>query len=300
MGRLQAHRRSQPLVLAPQPKVSQRAPKIVFSDLDGSFLTSAKTVHPVNQEALRRLALAQIPFVTCSGRPLSSLQDQVSQLGCRYLIASNGANIYDCQEGRTLFSAGVDPAAALALMDAVSDMDVVVDLVVDGCLYSQRDSLGRYEGLGVGPESLATHLKLVHPVDEPLRRLASAGGAIDRMGVWYGPRSDFEAICAQVDALDGLRWIDSEEHIVEMVAAGVSKGAALMWLCEHLGVDRARSVAFGNGGNDIEMLEAAGDGVALCNSQPQVPSHANHLTARDNDQGGCGLYLLDLLERTTL
>ena len=278
---------------------SQRAvnftPQIVFSDLDGSFLTSAKTVHPINQEALRRLALAQIPFVACSGRPLSSLQAQVGQLGCRYLIASNGANIYDCQEGGLIFSAGVKPEAALTLMDAVSGLDVVVDLVIDGTLYSQRDSLERYEGLGVGPESLATHKKLVHPVNKPLRQLAQSGSTIDRMGIWYGPRSDFEAICAQVETIEGLRWIDSEEHIVEIVASGVSKGAALGWLCDYLGIDQARSVAFGNGGNDIEMLEAAGDGVALCNSQPGVAPHADHLTAWDNDHGGCGLYLLDLL-----
>lgn len=272
-------------------------PQIVFSDLDGSFLTSAKTVHPANQEALRQLACAHIPFVACSGRPLASLKDQAGKLGCRYLIASNGANVYDCQEGRLLFSAGVEPEAALTLMDAVSGMDVVVDLVVDGTLFSRRDSLERYEGLGVGPESLTVHKKMVHPVDVPLSHLAQSGGTIDRMGVWYGPRQDFEAVCARVESIDGIRWIDSEEHIVEIVASGVSKGAALGWLCDYLGLDRARSVAFGNGGNDIEMLEVAGDGVALCNSQPGVAPHADHLTAQDNDHGGCGLYLLELLAR---
>ncbi len=269
-------------------------PRIVFSDLDGSFLTAAKTIHPLNDKALERLAELHVPFVACSGRPREGLIELAQRLGCSYLVASNGADISRCDTGETLASWSIGPHDAVALMERVGPMDVVVDLVVEGTLFSRSVSMERQRAMGVGPESLATHKTLVHRAKEPLEGLARRG-AIDRMGIWYGPRDDFEAICDLVDSMDGLQWIDSEEHIVEIVAASVSKGAALRWLCEHLAIDPESSVAFGNGGNDIEMLEYAGDGVALCNSQPGVAAYGDHVTPCDNDHGGCGAYLLGLL-----
>lgn len=269
-------------------------PHIVFSDLDGSFLTTDKAVHPLNETALTRLAELHIPFVACSGRPRGGLTELAQRLGCSYLVASNGADISCCDTGETLASWSVDPDDAVALMERVRHMDVVVDLVVEGTLFSHGVSMERQKAMGAVPESLATHKTLVHRTEEPLEELARRG-AIDRMGIWYGPRGDFEVICSMVDSMGGLQWVDSEAHIVEIVAAGVSKGAALRWLCGHLAIDPKSSVAFGNGGNDIEMLECAGDGVALCNSQPGVAVHGDHVTLYDNDNGGCGAYLLDLL-----
>ncbi|NEU35604.1 HAD hydrolase family protein, partial [bacterium LRH843] len=71
-------------------------PHIVFSDLDGSFLTTDKAVHPLNETALTRLAELHIPFVACSGRPRGGLAELAQRLGCSYLVASNGADISCC------------------------------------------------------------------------------------------------------------------------------------------------------------------------------------------------------------
>jgi hydroxymethylpyrimidine pyrophosphatase-like HAD family hydrolase len=42
---------------------------------------------------------------------------------------------------------------------------------------------------------------------------------------------------------------------------------------------------FGNGGNDIEMLQYAGDGVAVANADDDVIAAANHVTLSNNEQG---------------
>ena len=59
-------------------------------------------------------------------------------------------------------------------------------------------------------------------------------------------------------------------------------------MIERYGIRREEVMAFGDGGNDIEMIEYAGIGVAMGNAVPQVKSAADYITA-DNDHDGVGL-----------
>ncbi len=55
----------------------------------------------------------------------------------------------------------------------------------------------------------------------------------------------------------------SQPDYIEFADGSVSKSGALAWLCERLGVARGAVVAFGDGMNDVDMLEWAGLGVAV-------------------------------------
>lgn len=52
--------------------------------------------------------------------------------------------------------------------------------------------------------------------------------------------------------------------------------------------------AFGDGGNDLEMLREVGDGVAMTNTIPAVLEVANHVTDT-NDEG-----VLNYIEKNIL
>ena len=79
------------------------------------------------------------------------------------------------------------------------------------------------------------------------------------------------------------------------MAKNTSKGSALTWLCAHLGIDQSATVAFGDSSNDVPMLMAAGDGVAVGNAAPEIRAAADHVCASCDD-GGPGLYLRALLD----
>ena len=67
----------------------------------------------------------------------------------------------------------------------------------------------------------------------------------------------------------------SRPDIVEMVHRAVNKGAALEWLARHLGVAIAETMAIGDAANDAPLLRAAGIGVAMPGSDPQVQAMAD-------------------------
>jgi hydroxymethylpyrimidine pyrophosphatase-like HAD family hydrolase len=80
---------------------------------------------------------------------------------------------------------------------------------------------------------------------------------------------------------------------LEVASPGVSKGAALEFVCERLGVDPADTVAFGDGANDHELLETAGFGVAVEDAEPSLLRIADWTVPPVAEDGVAGF--LDLL-----
>lgn len=82
---------------------------------------------------------------------------------------------------------------------------------------------------------------------------------------------------------------------LEIMAAQVSKGAALKVLAGHLGVALAETVAIGDNLNDLSMMEAAGLGVAMGNGHPQLQQVAHRLTLSNDEDGVAALINLEIL-----
>jgi Cof subfamily protein (haloacid dehalogenase superfamily) len=64
-------------------------------------------------------------------------------------------------------------------------------------------------------------------------------------------------------------------YFLEFASPDVTKGSGLAFLAEHLGFPRERTVAFGDGENDIELIRWAGFGVAVANAHPSVLAAAD-------------------------
>ena len=72
----------------------------------------------------------------------------------------------------------------------------------------------------------------------------------------------------------------------------VNKGEGLRRMCSRLGVPLEQVVAFGDGDNDIEFVQAAGRGVAMANARPTLREVADRVTARTHDEDGVAHELL--------
>ena len=71
--------------------------------------------------------------------------------------------------------------------------------------------------------------------------------------------------------------------------------SALSWLCDHLGIERSSSVAFGDSHNDLEMIGTAGIGIAMGNAEEAVKAAAA-MVAPTNDEAGVAQVLADLMQ----
>ena len=71
-------------------------------------------------------------------------------------------------------------------------------------------------------------------------------------------------------------------HIID---ANVSKGKALKFIADRLGLDVKDFVAIGDSENDVEMLEVAGFGVAVANADEKLKDVADLVTSKPNGDG---------------
>ncbi len=84
-------------------------------------------------------------------------------------------------------------------------------------------------------------------------------------------------------------WIihayDEESIRMDMHLPGVTKGSSCVFLTNHVGLKRDDSYAFGDGMNDIEMLELVGHGIAMGNASDEVKQSADYVTSSVDDDG---------------
>lgn len=72
---------------------------------------------------------------------------------------------------------------------------------------------------------------------------------------------------------------------LEAMAPGVNKGAALEYLAGYLDIPQQSVIAMGDGGNDREMLEYAGTGIAMGSAGEELKQVANAITGTVEENG---------------
>lgn len=269
---------------------------IVFSDLDGTFFDSQKRIPNVNMRALDELARRGMHFVPCSGRPLTGIVRKiVEHPSVRYAVSSNGATVTDVRRGETLLRVTLGLERALAIHKLCAGRDVTFDYFADDHCYLERSVYDNLKDFIDDPFVLASMRSTRIPYDGDVEAFGRTLTNIERVAIYWRDPADRDYLeDAIAAAIPDVSIVRSYATNIEVSDVRASKGAALAWLCGHLGVPAADAVAFGDNINDISMIEAAGTGVAVANAEPEVIAAADALAA-SNDEGGVGAFVLERL-----
>ena len=76
-----------------------------------------------------------------------------------------------------------------------------------------------------------------------------------------------------------------DEYSIDINNIGVSKGNAIVWLCNKLGIDKKNTFGFGDGANDVSMFDAVDKGIAVGNAKDNVKKMANEVTLSCEEDG---------------
>ena len=107
--------------------------KILFVDLDATLLSDDKTVSEENRAAIQKMLLAGHDIVLSTGRPVESgravaRELELTQPGC-YMIAFNGAVLYDCAADRVLLKRSLPIEVTQELFERAAKAANVLDLL---------------------------------------------------------------------------------------------------------------------------------------------------------------------------
>lgn len=260
----------------------------VFTDVDGTLLDAEHRVIEQSRPAIRELGRRRVPFVLVSARMPEGLYTIQREIGFEGpLVCYSGAYVLDAQ-GHELLSKPID-------MDEARDVKSFLDAELPEICCSEYgfhvwacddDADPRIKN-----EERITTLKALR---------APLGEAFDDRGVHkFLLMGDPEQIAAAQQkiaaAYPNLTAVRSSATLCEVMRGDVTKSEGVRLLCDHLGIDVGRAIAFGDGYNDVDMLRAVPNSYAMANAPMEVKRSAARVTKFTNDENGLALELLSLL-----
>ena len=254
--------------------------KLLAVDMDLTLLADDGTM-PANMAArIEALDRAGVVFCPASGRPVPTLAMAFPEsrdiIG---LCGDNGGNVQ--YRGEAVYQDRLNPALwreVAARADAEGDNAQVL------CCYDHAVCLERDREHYDAIFKYYKDIRWVDSYDE-------VDDATNKFSMYY-PGYDAEPAFRDIYQPEfgekpyatnaGREWID-------FMNLGVSKGAGIAHLCEHLGIDIADAAAVGDTYNDIPMLEAVGHSFIVANAEKHMEAHARFRVPSNNDRGVAAL-----------
>ena len=259
---------------------------LVAIDLDGTLLGSDNDVSPRVEEALRSVQAAGVKVTIATGRMFKSARQFAERFGIEVpLICYQGAQIRHPVTGEIVSETLIPKDVALGVIQYCKrnsyhvnafqgDMVFMEKLTGEGEFYL---GLSGVEGTAVDDLSSwlsGDVLKLVIVTDEP-----TTVKIIEELTEEFGSR---------------LNVTRSYPIFAETISPDASKGRALRVLSAHIGVPIERVMGIGDNLNDLDLVTAAGFGVAMGNGAPEVKARADYVTD-DVDHDGVATALEKLI-----
>ena len=253
-------------------------PIAAFFDWDGTLSADGQTVARDTVAAIHALQRAGHSAILCTGRATGLIPDTAKAIGFDGLVAAAGAFVRLGE--RQLFRRYLPPDRIPALIaHFLADGQTCV-LEGEAQMYVVNDAAGRF------PESW-THLS------SPEEFTARFPGHIVSKLTLHGPMS------AATDALLSASYtIIRHPTYAEILPKGCGKAAGMGMVLKALGLGPTDSWAFGDSYNDVDMLAAAGIGVAMGSAPDGVKAYADRITA-SADHNGVAAALRELLDGQT-
>jgi Cof subfamily protein (haloacid dehalogenase superfamily) len=278
-------------------------PRLIATDLDGTFLSSDGTVSDQNAAAVKAAQRAGITVVFATGRPVRWLE-VIRDLpgGHPTVIASNGAVLYDTAAGEFLDRIYLDPTV---LLDAVSRIRAAVPGAAFGFesgttfAHETHYAMSPPVGLSLARQRSEQRNDVGADLTGDAEELARGTDYVKMLVQHRGIRPDelLESIRELLgDALTATHSASRDVGLVEVSAAGVSKASMLRRYCARLGVDARDVAAFGDMPNDVAMLSWAGMPYVVANAHPLL-RRGQFPIVPANDESGVGRTIQGWLAR---
>ena len=256
--------------------------KLITIDIDDTLVNSEKQITPRVKQALQTATNQGVKVVLATGRPLSGVQDYLTQLHLanqsgQFAITYNGS-VVQTTAGEQL------GGHELSLAD-----------------YKKFKAIAEKYNSYIQVESLSYAIT----ANTMVNRFANGENNMVRMPLKFQLVSDmttdehyvkfmFIDEAEKIDELaehmpqelkDEYYIVKSTPNFLEVMHKQSTKGNGLQLLADKLGIDMSETMALGDQHNDLTMISASGIGVAMANAVPEVKATADVMTTSQNEDG---------------
>ena len=272
--------------------------RAVFLDVDGTIMQDGRHIPPSAVDAVRAARAAGHVVFWSTGRGTAELTGALAEIAVDGAVTNGGA-----------FASVGDEIIVSRLMSADAVARLEREFAARGIhwyfqtydrlfasaglsalmqTYVERDRalhVERARAAGVAPDDLEFFSIGMKAFDDPEHFVAAEVAKAVILG------DDPDEVGALLAELDGDFAVVSgtiplpEGGSGEVAPAGVTKGATILEVLAHLGIDPADAIGIGDNWNDVEMFEVCGLSIAMGNAVPEVQAHADEVTTAIDDDG---------------
>ena len=277
--------------------------KLIAIDLDGTLLNSYGEISQGNREAIEYALKNNVEVVLASGRDPKTMEKISLNLGINnYLIAGNGASIYDIKQEKNIYEKFIKQEKALKIIQICKDNSIFLNLYTDKGIITESlnfnvkvfNSENTHKAL-----EKQTNIEVVNDLyqytkENKLNILKSI--ICDESKIIFNNIIQKLKMIGGVEVLDvehmsrkkiriGTEEIDVEYFYTEISSKNVDKWNAIEFLTEKLQIKKEEVICIGDNINDKKMVENAGIGIAMGNSALAVNNIGDFITEDNNSDG---------------
>lgn len=265
--------------------------RLIAFDLDGTVLNEHKRILPETKYILEKAAREGIEIVPATGRPFIGMIEEINHLqGVNYILTSNGAGVYEKESGECIYEQCMPLKDFLPLLERLEKLEVMADSFVRGQGHMNENKKYLISNM-VGSEEIKDYIRTSRLcVPSQSEYLRKKGFDVEKLTINFslaedGSRIDYDKAWAIVRDYPEFCAVSGGMNNIEVTGKGVSKASGLCALGKKLGIPMEEMMVFGDSGNDLAMIKAAGIGVAMSNGEKEVLEAADFITKSNEENG---------------
>lgn len=260
--------------------------KLIALDIDGTTMLNDNTLSPKVKLSIEQAIKNGIIVVVASGRPFGTMPKQILDIeGLNYVIASNGAAVYD-KSRRCIRRFLLDENEVINLLGIIDPYDLILEAFIDGLTYTDKRYADNPLKYGCS-EDYVDYVRSAHGHIEDMKAFIFEHRAeLDSIEIIEHNHDVLNMLWSKIEKnTDKFYITSSTPDFIEFMDKKAGKASALIWLCNKLNIDKNFVAACGNADNDADMIEWAGLGVAVQNAVKSCRQHAQLVVPSNEDDG---------------
>jgi Cof subfamily protein (haloacid dehalogenase superfamily) len=263
-------------------------------DLDGTLLRRDLTITEATVGALRALRERGVRLVVATGRRFEGAREHAARLGFGGgdPVICYGGSMVRRMNGETLLHRTLSIDVSVEVLEWAAEKGLHARVFMDGKILSSPQT-----------SAVLKHLSEREPdvevVESPATWLQNTGKSPTKLVIVDHPQEIPNWLEEAREVFSGRLFVTrSLPHYVEVGGREGTKASALEFLCKRWGICPARTIAFGDADNDIDMFSFAGLGVAVGGMTKEVRAAADAVVP-PVDEDGVASFIRGLLEEAS-
>ena len=243
--------------------------KIAFFDIDGTILGFGKPdITEKTREALLGLKENGVKICIATGRPIINVP-KFEGIDFDVIISFNGSL---CMKGDEMIIEQAIPAEEVyRVINNATRMGRPVGVATKSRIVTNGCDSALKEYFEVASLDATPSEEFENAIKEEVYQFM--------MGC---ERSEWDRVLEGTENVAIAAWWDCA---IDIIPKGSGKGNAIKKVLEHFNFSEDEALAFGDGGNDVDMLQVVGTGVAMGNATDNVKVAANEVCGSVEEDG---------------